>query len=183
MYGTSAAAGGKDVYKRQVMLYEMARVYRPKGDVLPNERIILTLGAYGDMDFFRLKGCLEAIFREMNVLDIKFVPNSDVPYYHPGRCAGVYAGEKFLGMMGQVHPTVAENFGVGQCYTAEIDFYRLVNCIAPEKSYTPLPKFPTITRDIAVVCDNTVTIAQLTDCIKAGGGALLKGEMCIRDRH
>ena len=158
-----------------VMLYEMARVYRPKGDVLPNERIILTLGAYGDMDFFRLKGCLEAIFREMNVLDIKFVPNSDVPYYHPGRCAGVYAGEKFLGMMGQVHPTVAENFGVGQCYTAEIDFYRLVNCIAPEKSYTPLPKFPTITRDIAVVCDNTVTIAQLTDCIKAGGGALLKG--------
>jgi phenylalanyl-tRNA synthetase beta chain len=157
-----------------VRLYEIARVYRESGETLPDERQIITLGAYGDTDFFAMKGCVEALLRELRIKNVTFTADSENPSYHPGRCAIIRSGDTIIGTMGQIHPVVAAAYNLGETYTAELDFQILLTCRAAETSYIPLPRFPAVTRDIAVVCDTAVTIAQLTDCIKRGGGTLLR---------
>jgi phenylalanyl-tRNA synthetase beta chain len=157
-----------------VRLYELAKVYRPSGETLPDERPILTLGAYGSLDFFAMKGCVETLLRDLRVQDVTFAADTENPSYHPGRCAVVYAGKKAVGVIGQVHPRVANNYDISETYTAELDFIELLECRSAEGKYVSLPKFPAITRDIALVCDTAVTVAALTDCIKRGGGALLR---------
>jgi len=99
---------------------------------------------------------------------------SDNPSYHPGRTAEIFSGDTRLGIVGQVHPAAAKNYGINESYTAELDFLRLLSCAAEESGYKPLPRFPAIARDIAVVCDLAVTAAALTDCIKKAGGKLLR---------
>ncbi|NLA85942.1 MAG: phenylalanine--tRNA ligase subunit beta, partial [Clostridiales bacterium] len=79
-----------------------------------------------------------------------------------------------LGVLGQIHPAVAESYDIGETYAAELDFFRLLECRTAEAKYVSLPKFPAITRDIALVCDTAVTVAALTDAIKRGGGTLLR---------
>jgi len=155
-------------------LYEMAMVYIDIGETLPDERPILTLGAYGNCDFFEIKGVCETILREMRVKNVKFKAEQNDPSYHPGRTAAIFSGETKLGIVGQVHPTVAKNYGMNEAYAAQIDFFKLLDCVDGESTYTPLPRFPAITRDIAVVCDLSVAAADLTDCIKKSGGKLLR---------
>ncbi len=157
-----------------VRLYEMAKVYRPIGQTLPDERLILTLGAYGTIDFSAIKGCVEALLRDMRVPDVTFSADRENTSYHPGRCAAVYSGKTAVGVIGQCHPSVAKNYDIGETYTAELDFAKLLECRALEGKYVSLPRFPAVSRDIAVVCDSAVTVAALTDCIKRGGGALLR---------
>ena len=136
------------------------------------------MGAYGpDMDFYALKGAVEAVLREIRAEDVRFeapaVPN---PSYHPGRSAEVYAGGRRIGVLGQIHPLVAKNYGVdAQFYCAELDFSALLAAKGPDAEYVPLPKFPSVTRDIAVVCDSAVTVAALEACINRGARGLLKG--------
>jgi phenylalanyl-tRNA synthetase beta chain len=157
-----------------VRLYELARVYRPAGETLPDERLILTLGAYGDVDFFAVKGCVEALLRDLRVKDVAFSAGRKNPSYHPGRCAVVRAGGTTVGVVGQIHPAVAKNYDIGETYAAELDFFKLLELRAPEAKYVPLPKFPSVTRDIALVCDKAVTVAELESCIRRGGGAPLR---------
>lgn len=157
-----------------VRLYEMAKVYRPTGETLPDERLILTLGAYGGTDFFTVKGCVEALLRDLRVPDVAFSADKENPAYHPGRCAAIYSGKTVVGVIGQIHPSVAKNYDIGETYAAELDFFKLLECRAAEAKYIPLPRFPSVARDIAVVCDAQVTAAALTDCIKRAGGALLR---------
>jgi phenylalanyl-tRNA synthetase beta chain len=157
-----------------VRLYELAKVYRPAGETLPDERAVLTLGAYGDCDFFALKGCVEAILREFRAESATFVADTENPSYHPGRCAAVFAGEVRLGTVGQIHPLVAKNYGLPEAFAAELDFPALLAARAPEARYEALPRFPAVTRDIAVVCESTVTVAELTGAIKKAGGRLLR---------
>jgi phenylalanyl-tRNA synthetase beta chain len=157
-----------------VRLYEMAKVYRPTRECLPDERQILTLGAYGGTDFFALKGAVESVLRELRVPDVVFEAEAANPSYHPGRCAVIRTGNQVLGVMGQVHPAVAKNYDLGEAYTAELDFGAIHACRAGEAKYVALPRFPSVSRDIALVCDRSVTVAALTDCIKRGGGALLR---------
>ncbi|MCL2367166.1 MAG: phenylalanine--tRNA ligase subunit beta [Oscillospiraceae bacterium] len=155
-------------------LYEMATVYMGIGEKLPEERPILTLGAYGHCDFFEIKGACETILREMRVKEVRFAAEQNDPSYHPGRSAAVFSGETKLGIVGQVHPTVAKHFGVGEAYAAQIDLLKLLDCAAQERVYVPLPRFPAITRDIAVVCGMDVTAADLTNGIFKSGGKLLR---------
>jgi phenylalanyl-tRNA synthetase beta chain len=157
-----------------VRLFELAKVYRPSNDTLPDERTIITLGAYGKTDFFAVKGCVEALLRELRVKNVNFAADSEHPSYHPGRCAVIKAGDTTIGVLGQIHPAVAKNFDLGETYAVEIDFMTLMDCRAPESGYKPLPRFPAVSRDIALVCDTSVTVAALTNCIKRGGGALLR---------
>jgi phenylalanyl-tRNA synthetase beta chain len=157
-----------------VRLYEMAKVYRPTGETLPDERLSLTLGAYGSVDFFAMKGSVEALLGNLRVPSISFSADKENPSYHPGRCAVIYSGKTAVGVLGQIHPIVAKNYGIGEVYTAELDFLTLLECRASESKYISLPRFPAITRDIALVCDTEITIAALSDCIKRGGGALLR---------
>ena len=157
-----------------VRLYEMAKVYRPTEDTLPEERVIITLGAYGGTDFFDIKGCVEALLCELRVPDVTFEADRENPSYHPGRCAVVRSGETVIGVLGQVHPQIAGNYDIGEAYAAELDFGLILGCRAKEARYVPLPKFPAVSRDIAVVCDKSVTVAALTDCIRRAGGKLLR---------
>ncbi len=157
-----------------VRLYELAKVYRPTGEALPDERLIVTLGAYGNIDFFALKGAVEALLRELRVVNVTFEADGENPSYHPGRCAVVRSEQTVLGTIGQVHPLAAKNYDLGECYAAELDFNAIMDCRAAEAKYIPLPRFPAVSRDIAVVCDKSVTVAALTDVIRRGGGALLR---------
>ena len=97
------------------------------------------------------------------------------PSYHPGRCAKVYAGDVELGVFGQIHPLVAATYGVdAEIYAAELRFDALYSVRGGIPVYQPLPKFPAVTRDIAVVCAESVTVGALEDCIRRGAKGLLK---------
>ena len=160
-----------------VKLYELAKVYLPKpGQTLPDEPKHLVLGTYGEHeDFFKMKGEIEAFLRGMNVPEARYTAEKHDPTFHPGRCARVSVGGVDLGCFGQIHPLVARSYGIdGEIFAAELNFTALLSLQLPEKTYTPLPKYPAVTRDIAVVCGEAVTVAALSDCIRAAGGKLLR---------
>ena len=165
---------------KTVRLYELGRIYLPGGeDGLANEAKVLTLGAYGeDMDFFTMKGAVEAILRDIRAKDVRFEGPTGAPSdasYHPGRCATVWSGSNCIGMFGQIHPLVARNYGVdAELYCAELSFDELALAKGPDPEYVPLPKFPAVTRDIAVVCDEAVTVGALEEGIRRGAQGLLK---------
>ena len=163
---------------KSAKLYELGRTYFAKNDGsgMANEPKVLSLGAYGaDMDFFALKGAVETILAGLRITGVTYVAESENPSYHPGRCAKVYCGETLLGTLGQIHPHVAENYGVDcELYAAELSFDALYASMGGKAVYQPLPKFPAVTRDIAVVCDAAVTVGALEDCIRRGAHGLLK---------
>ena len=165
---------------KSARLYELARVYLPgREDGLANESKVLTLGAYGeDMDFYAMKGAVEAILKDIRAVDIHFEGPTGAPSdasYHPGRCATVWSGSDCIGIFGQIHPLAAQNYGVdAELYCAELSFDELLNAKGPDPEYVPLPRFPAVTRDIAVVCGEKVTVGALEDCIRRGAKGLLK---------
>ena len=161
---------------KSAKLYELGRVYFKRADGLADEPKVLTLGAYGDnMDFFALKGAVEAVLKQLRIENVRFLADSENPSYHPGRCAKVFSGDRLLGVLGQVHPHVAGNYGVdAELYAAELRFDALYESKGPQPLYQPLPKFPAVTRDIAVVCDTSVTVGELEDAIRKGAKGLLK---------
>ena len=160
---------------RSVRLYELGKIYLPRGDGLADEPKVLALGAYGDMDFFTLKGGIEALLRECRIENVRFAACGDNASYHPGRCARVFSGETELGVFGQIHPLVAENYGVDtEIYAAELRFDALYSVRGGVPVYQPLPRFPAVTRDIAVVCAERVTVGELEECIRRGAKGLLK---------
>jgi phenylalanyl-tRNA synthetase beta chain len=160
-----------------VRLYELGKIYLPGGpDGLADERKYLTLGTYGDgADFFRLKGVVEAVLNAVRAENVRFEADKTNPSYHPGRCAKVYAGDLLIGTMGQIHPLVTRNYGVDtELYCAELSLAELMAARGAEPTYVPLPRFPAVMRDIAVVCDESVTVGALTDCIRRSARGLLK---------
>ena len=161
---------------KSVRLYELGKIYLPRADGLADEPKLLSLGAYGDnMDFFTLKGGVEAILKACRIENVRFEACADNASYHPGRCARVYAGEVELGVFGQIHPLVAANYGVdAEVYAAELRFDALYSVRGGIPVYQPLPKFPAVTRDIAVVCAESVTVGALEECIRRGAKGLLK---------
>ena len=165
---------------KSAKLYEIGRIYLPGGeDGLANESKVLSMGAYGtDMDFYAMKGVIEAILREIRAENVHFEGPAGAPSdasYHPGRVATVWAGSNCLGIFGQIHPLVARNYGVdGELYCAELSFDELMNARGTDAEYVPLPKFPAVTRDIAVVCDEAVTVGTLEASIQKGARGLLK---------
>ena len=162
---------------KSARLYELGRIYLPGGENgLARESKILSLGAYGDgADFFSMKGAIEAILRSLRACDVRFEACGGNPSYHPGRCALVRAGGALVGVFGQIHPLVAQNYGVdGALYCAELSFDALLSAQGPDPEYVPLPKFPSVTRDIAVVCGEAVTVGALEDAIRRGAKGLLK---------
>ena len=165
---------------KSARLYEVGRIYLSGGeDGLANETKVLTLGAYGeDMDFYAMKGAIEAILKDIRAKDVHFEGPSGAPSdasYHPGRCATVWSGSDCIGVFGQIHPLVARNYGVdGELYCAELSFDELMNAKGPDPLYAPLPRFPAVTRDIAVVCGRDVTVGTLEKCITRAGGKLLR---------
>ena len=164
-------------HNRAVKLYELAKIYLPQeNQLLPQEPKMLLLGTYGANEtFFTLKGELEAIFAGLRLEKARYEAVKDNPSFHPGRCARVSIGGVDVGVMGQVHPLVAQNYGIDtDVYCAELNFSQMMQLQLPDATYTPLPKYPTVSRDLALVCDEAVTVAQAEDVITAAAGKLLR---------
>ncbi len=164
-------------HNKQAKLYELAKIYLPvEGEKLPVEPKILVLGTYGSGEnFFTLKGELEAIFSGLRIGKVVYEADSTNPSYHPGRCAKVSAGGETLGYIGQIHPLVAKNYAMDcEVYCVEINMDSLFALKMPESTYVPLPKYPTVSRDLAIVCDESVTVAAIENTITASAGKLLR---------
>ena len=159
-----------------VRLFEIATVYIPTGkDTLPNENKVLTVGMYGDCDFFTVKGICENVLKMAGITDVTIRSDENNPSYHPGRCARLYAGDVMLGVLGQVHPTVAQNYDVNTAiYAAELDFDQIFERMTPEKLYTPLPKFPATTRDFSFVCEEALEVGAIMEEMSKAGGKLVE---------
>ena len=164
-------------HNKAVKLYELAKIYLPQeGQPLPREPKMLVLGSYGAHEtFFRLKGEVEAIFTALNLPKAEYEAEANHPAFHPGRCAKVSMGGKVLGYLGQIHPLVAKNYGIdGEIYCAELDLTDAFALRLPDPTYHPLPKYPGVSRDLAIVCDENITVAQAEAVISAAGGKLLR---------
>ena len=161
---------------REAALYEIGRVYLKRPDGMADEPKIVSLGAYGEkMDFFALKGWVEKLLKELGTAKPRFVAEKANPSYHPGRCAKVFVGGVEIGVLGQIHPLVAANYGVDTAfYCAELKFDGLNAVKGALPVYKPLPRFPSVTRDIAVVCKADIPVGDMADCILANGGQYLK---------
>ena len=167
-----------------VRAYEIGTVFMKNmidENQLPHESLDLTIGLYGEgEDFFTLKGMVEALLDRIGIEGVIYTPESEYGVYHPGRCARISvkteAGEEIeLGIMGEVHPDVAENFAIGtRAYCAELFFNVLVELSGREIQYHQPPKYPSITRDIALVVDEDVTVGQMEDVIHEAADELLR---------
>ena len=162
---------------REAALYEIGRIYRKRPDGLADEPRIVSLGAYGDgMDFFVIKAWIETLFRALGAPDPRFVQERENPSYHPGRCALVYVGETLTGVLGQIHPEVAANYGMDtEVYCAELSFEALYALKGGIPVYKPIPRFPSVSRDIAIVCDAKIPVGEMAEHILASGGKYLVG--------
>ncbi|MEG1875477.1 MAG: phenylalanine--tRNA ligase subunit beta, partial [Angelakisella sp.] len=158
-------------------LYEIATEYLSNGpDKLPEEKPAIMVGCYGkDEDFYSLKGIVEGLLAAAGVTGCDYTADAEHPVFHPGRCAVITQNGTRLGVLGEVHPQVAENFGLDtRCYVAQLDGDLLYACHNPKKLYTPLPKFPASGRDLAVTCDESLTVAAMEKVIIAQAGKLLE---------
>lgn len=137
---------------------------------------MLMLGTYGTAEtFFTLKGELEAIFAGLRMKKAEYTAEKNNPSYHPGRCAKVTVDSVEIGVMGQVHPLVAKNYGIdSEVYCAELNFTKMLTLMLPDATYTALPKYPSVSRDLAVVCEEAVTVAQAEKVIASAAGKLLR---------
>ena len=164
-------------HNKAAKLYEVAKIYLPvEGQPLPEEPKMLVFGSYGEGEtFFKLKGEIEAVFAGLRLKKASYTAVKNNPSYHPGRCASISIDGVEVGVMGQVHPLVAKNYGIDtEVYCAELSFTKLLGLRLPDATYTPLPKYPTVCRDLALICDEAVTVADVEDVITASAGKLLR---------
>ena len=164
-------------HNKAAKLYEIAKIYLPvEGQPLPEEPKMLVFGSYGEKEtFFKLKGELEAVFAGLRMKKARYTAEKNNPSYHPGRCASISIDGVEIGVMGQVHPLVAKNYGIdSEVYCAELSFTKMLGLRLPEPTFAPLPKYPAVSRDLALICDEALTVAQVEDVISASAGKLLR---------
>ena len=163
-------------HNKEAYLYEIGKIYLKKENGLADEPKIVSLGAYGEgMSFFVLKGWVEELLGSVTAGKLRFEAERDNPSYHPGRCARVYVDGVYAGVLGQIHPRVAQNYGVeAELYCAELSFDTLYAKRAPLPVYKPLPRFPSVSRDIAVVCRRDIPVGEMVEAIMDNGGEYLK---------
>lgn len=164
---------------KNVKLYELAKVYIPaenKEENLPDERVMFTLGAFGDFDFFTMKGVVEEFLENVGFSDrLEYDPNSGKSFLHPGRQADIIYKGEVIGYLGELHPDVADNYGIGErAYTAVIDLSRVVKYASFEIKYKGIAKFPAVTRDISLVMPKDMLVGSVEKVIEKRAGKLLE---------
>ncbi len=157
--------------------FEISKVYLaeelPLKD-LPYERDTLTIGIYGNMDFYDLKGFIENLLYGLNINKYRFLP-SNHESFHPGRTAELLINNKRIGYLGEVHPYVLENYDIPmRVYIAELDFDEVANQTNLNRKYKPLPKYPSVERDIAIVVSEEISAGQIEEIIRNKGGKLIE---------
>jgi phenylalanyl-tRNA synthetase beta chain len=160
----------------RVLAFEIGNTFFDKGaESLPEERLALSMGAYGgDMDFFRMKGALEALFKRLGI-KVSYEAERGVAFWHPGRCARIFAEGASVGVFGEVHPDATPRYEVGaRCYAAELDLEGIIEKADLMRHYTSLPKYPAVERDIALLVKEVVSVKQIEDAIRKAGGRLLE---------
>ena len=159
-------------------LFELGFEYLPvEGRELPQENLRLAIGLYGSKyDFFTLKGMLEALLSVCKIGDWDIQAVSDLPWLHPGRGAVILVGEHILCTLGEVHPTVLQNYGIGaRALVADVDMALLFRLSGRnEIQYRPLPKHPATTRDLAVLCKEETPIGQIEKMIRSVAGKTIE---------
>lgn len=162
----------------EVLAYEIGSVFIP-GSLpvtdLPDEKQILSIGVYGSKDFYFVKESLQIVFERMGIRNLRFKPLSSHPSFHPGRTAEVCSGDESLGYFGEIHPDVLENYDIkNKVYAGVIDFDQIIRIANTEVKYKPLPKYPAVTRDIAIVVDEAVLVGELEETIIENGEGLVE---------
>ena len=164
---------------KNVRLYELGNVYLPKSlplTELPEERMQFTLGMYGDGDFFTMKGVVEEFFEKIGMHEKeKYDPDAGKTYLHPGRQANIIYDGKVVGYLGEIHPEVADAYGIGErAYVAVIDMPEILPYATFDRKYTGIAKYPAVTRDISMVVPKKILVGQIEEVIEKNGGANLE---------
>lgn len=164
---------------KNARLYELANVYIPKAlplTELPDEQMKLTLGMYGDGDFFNLKGVIEELTEKLGFAkEVTYEPTTEHPFLHPGRQANILKGKLSLGYMGQLHPDAADNYNIKtEVYVAVLNMDVITMLSSFDRKYEGIAKFPAITRDLSLVVDKDIFVGQIEKIIKKNGGKILE---------
>lgn len=164
---------------KSAKLYELGNIYLPKAvpiTELPDERMMFTLGMYGEGDFFDMKGVIEEFFEKVGMKKKpKYNPDKKKPYLHPGRQADViYDGEN-IGYLGEVHPAVLDNYEIGEkAYLAVIDIRKITEYATFDRKYEGLAKYPAVTRDLSMVMGKNILVGDVEKVFEKRGGKLLE---------
>ena len=162
---------------KDVKLYELAKVYVPvEGEDLPDERVQFTLGFYGDGDFFTMKGVVEEFLEKIGMsARPEYDPEAGKTFLHPGRQAKILYKDTVIGYLGEVHPDVADTYGLGdRTYVAVLDLPEILPFASFDRKYEGIAKFPAVTRDISMVMPKTVLVGEVEKIIEKRGGKLLE---------
>ena len=175
----------------EVKAFEIGNTFMPNmidDNGLPFESYDIAIGMYGkNINFFTLKGVIVEYLKKLGITDLEFIAESEYGVYHPGRCARIIAHHVAelengpmdeaveLGIMGELHPEVLDKYGIGvKAYACELMFDTIVELADTEKLYKQLPKYPSMTRDIAVIADESQTVAEIEKVVKEAGTELLQ---------
>ena len=157
----------------------MGNIYLPKSlplTELPDERMQFTLGMYGEGDFFSMKGIVEEFFEKVGLHKKEtYDPNAGKNFLHPGRQANIIYEGRVVGYLGEVHPQVADNYGIGErAYVAVIDMPEIVELATFDRKYEGIAKYPAVSRDISMVVPKEILVGQIEEVIEKKGGAYLE---------
>ena len=174
----NSLAGNYNHRNKNVRLYEFGNVYNPKQlplTELPEEKMELTLGMYGEGDFFTMKGVLESIFEKLGIKTLTYEASSKYPYLHPGRQAVVMNQDTEVAYLGQLHPEAADNYDIkGEVYLAVVHIDEIVKLATFERHYENVAKFPAMTRDLSMLMKKEILVGDLEKIFKKRGGKLLE---------
>ena len=164
---------------KDVRLYELGNIYLPKQlplTELPEERMQFTLGMYGEGDFFTLKGVVEEFFEKAGLRKkTNYDPHSEKTFLHPGRQANILYQGEVVGYLGEVHPEVRDNYGIGErAYVAVIDIPKILPLTTFDRKYEGIAKYPAVTRDISMIMKKDILVGQIEEIIEKEGGNLLE---------
>ena len=164
---------------KSAKLYELGNVYRPKAlpvTELPDERMMFTLGMYGDGDFFNMKGVIEEFFEKIGMKQkTEYDPNQKKTFLHPGRQADIIYDGEIMGYLGEVHPEVLDNYNIGEkAYIAVLDIMKVVEKATFDRKYEGIAKYPAVTRDLSMVMRKDILVGDIEKVFEKRGGKLLE---------
>ena len=166
---------------KNVTLFDISRVYKDvdgkiEAGEIPEEEMIVTIGAYGEnMDFYVLKGLVETVLKISSVQRYEVIAEKSNSSYHPGKTAKICVGKDVIATLGEIHPEVSENYDISnRVYVAEISMDKIVKYARVERKYVEVPKYPAVERDLAMLIDEDIEVAQIEKVITRKGKKILE---------